>query len=480
MKAYALIVGIQSYNVKSLDNAVNDAEGMAQKMLSLGYIVDLQTDAKIEDIDRSLVKMQKEAEGCDVVLFYFSGHGMQIEGYNYITAVNTNFSDEISVKHHGGIKVDEVLDRMKKTGANTKILILDACRDSPLKGRGFSDGMAPMYAPKGTLIAFSTSPGETASDGGDGQHSIYTGTLLRHIDEKNITVEECFKRVRTTVYALTGGKQLSWEHTSLIGDFYFNEGQMCQSTDLPYRVDVVKDGKWVSGGTPAEQLIEDLKNYNWSTQNGALKKLECMSQEDMDRDIQFLFGRNLLQVACGGEFYAQGIFNRLGKWLKNWIDNGVCHVLNGILFEMYFGPGGNFRTEGFKKKMMDEICRLETNKLYEKSFDFIEAILMPFKSFLFYIPSAHPKSLSVDITFEERTVFEKKNIALTSLQINGKELLAEYSDNQLAWESYYYDEMKEQLKKVLTCPSYRLVINSKLSDKDMRKRILVPSARIIK
>ena len=105
---------------------------------------------------------------------------------------------------------------------------------------------------------------------------------------------------------------------------------------------------------------------------------------------------------------------------------------------------------------------------------------MPFKSFLFYIPSAHPKSLSVDITFEERTVFEEKNIALTSLQINGKELLAEYSDNQLAWESHYYDEMKEQLKKVLTCPSYRLVINSKLSDKDMRKRILVPSARIIK
>ena len=167
MKAYALIVGIQSYNVKPLDNAVNDAEGMAQKMLSLGYIVDLKTDAKIEDIDRSLVKMQKEAEGCDVVLFYFSGHGMQIEGYNYITAVDTNFSDEISVKHHGGIKVDEVLDRMKKTGANTKILILDACRDSPLKGRGFSDGMAPMYAPKGTLIAFSTSPGETARDGGD-------------------------------------------------------------------------------------------------------------------------------------------------------------------------------------------------------------------------------------------------------------------------------------------------------------------------
>ena len=141
MKAYALIVGIQSYNVKPLDNAVNDAEGMAQKMLSLGYIVDLQTDAKIEDIDRSLVKMQQDAKGCDVVLFYFSGHGMQIEGYNYITAVDTNFSDEISVKHHGGIKVDEVLDRMKKTGANTKILILDACRDSPLKGRGFLDGI---------------------------------------------------------------------------------------------------------------------------------------------------------------------------------------------------------------------------------------------------------------------------------------------------------------------------------------------------
>lgn len=255
---------------------------------------------------------------------------------------------------------------------------------------------------------------------------------------------------------------------------------MCQSTEVPYGIDVVKDAEWVSGGTPAEQLIEDLKSYNWPTQNSAMKKLDCMSLKDIGRDIQFLFGRNLLQVACGGEFYAQGIFNRLGKWLEDWIDNGVCHVLNGLLFEMYFGPDGNFRTEHFKNNMMDEICRLETNKLYEKSFDFIEAILMPFKSFLFYIPSAHPKSLSVDITFEERIVFEEKNIVLTSLQINGKELLAEYSENPLAWNSYYYNGLKEQLEKVLTCPSYRLVINSKLSEKDMRKRIVVPSARIIK
>lgn len=481
MKAYALIIGIQSYNVKPLDNAVNDAVGVAQKLLSLGYVVDLLTEAKIEDIDKSLGKLQNEANGYDVVLFYFSGHGMQIDGYNYITAVDTNFYDETSVKYHGGIKVDEVLDRMKKTGANTKIQILDACRDSPLKGRGLSEGMAPMYAPRGTLIAFSTSPGETASDGGDGQHSIYTGTLLRHIDEKNITIEECFKRVRTTVYALTGGRQLSWEHTSLIGDFYFNEGQMCQSEELPYRIDVVKDCDWESSGTPAEQLIVDLKSCNWPTQNKALKSLNYMSLKDMDKDIQFLFGRNLLQVACGGEFYAEEIFNRLGKWLENWIViDGVCHVLNGILFEMYFGPDGNFRKESFKKNMLNEICRLETNKLYEKSFDFIESILLPFKSFLFYIPSAHPKSLSVDITFGETTFLDDSCMAITSLQINGKELLSEYSDNQYCWEAFNYRELKEILGDVLTCPSNRLVINSDLNDKDMRKRIVVPSRKIIK
>lgn len=167
--------------------------------------------------------------------------------------------------------------------------------------------MAPIYAPKGTIIAFSTSPGETASDAGMGGHSVYTGTLLSYIDEENITIEECFKRVRTTVYAMTKGKQLSWEHTSLIGDFYFNEGKVNYSDEVPYRDDVVCDGKWTSSGTKAEAEIEKLKESNWYKQNPALQKLDRMSIHDMDKNVQFLFGRNLLQVADGGEFLANKI-----------------------------------------------------------------------------------------------------------------------------------------------------------------------------
>jgi uncharacterized caspase-like protein len=80
---------------------------------------------------------------------------------------------------------------------------------------------APIFAPKGTIIAFSTSPGEKAMDYGAGRNSIYTGSLLNHINDTNVPIEDFFKRVRTSVFTLSNGKQTSWEHTSLIGNFLF-------------------------------------------------------------------------------------------------------------------------------------------------------------------------------------------------------------------------------------------------------------------
>src|SRR5205823_8843918 len=117
-----------------------------------------------------------------------------------------------------------VIEAMEDTPTDTNIIILDACRDNPFErawARSSSmRGLAPVYAPKGTLIAYATSPGQMASDG-DGRNGAYTSSL-QHLDAVDCSIETMFKRVRNTLSAYTDGKQISWEDTSLAKEFYFN------------------------------------------------------------------------------------------------------------------------------------------------------------------------------------------------------------------------------------------------------------------
>jgi uncharacterized caspase-like protein len=143
---------------------------------------------------------------------------------NYLIAKDTEADDETDVES-GALSLNEVISRMEpKNGATrTNIIILDACRDNPFerKWRGKPRGLAPVYAPRGTLVAFATSPGQFASDGA-GRNGLYTEALLKHIEEPDLAVEAMFKRVRNTLGAATKQKQISWEHTSLAGEFYFH------------------------------------------------------------------------------------------------------------------------------------------------------------------------------------------------------------------------------------------------------------------
>ena len=118
--------------------------------------------------------------------------------------------------------MSEVLEIFKEDKqTKVHIVILDACRIYPTNVRGGESlSIAPLMAPKGTMIAYSTSPNEPAIDTGFPNHSVYTGALLQFIEEK-IPVETLFKKVRATVFYQTKGKQTTWEHSCLIGDFYF-------------------------------------------------------------------------------------------------------------------------------------------------------------------------------------------------------------------------------------------------------------------
>lgn len=464
MNAIALVIGNNSYSEEHnrLIRAVKDAECVAEKMLRLGFKVSLETDSTVENFDRRLQEFEKDSKNYEVALFYYSGHGLEIEGQNYLTGVDTSFVDSTSAKHTS-IPLTEVIDRMRSKSLKIKILILDACRNNPLPDRGINKGLAPVNAPRGTIIAFSTSPGESAMDYGGGENSIYTAAFLKHIEDANIPIEEFFKRVRTTVYTLSNGKQTSWEHTSLIGDFCFNAGQMVHASNLPYANSVVLDSTWQSFGSNVDKIIERLRSHDWYRQSPAFQDFQQLTPIQVTSDEKFLLGRNLLQTADGGEWKTVEWFENLGGNLRRWTQSGKNHILNGILFEIYFNSQGMFRRNMIKSGMLDKVCALESMKEYADSFEFIKEQLLPFRDFLYYIPSTNPKSLPVEALIEDveyEGIGGKKKIAptLTKLCINGRDILAE-EDEDIMRRTLNFEDLEKRLAVELAVPKARLTLS---------------------
>lgn len=475
MNALALVIGNAHYSLEKdrLVNAVNDAKDVSQKLLSLGFIVKETIDCDRENFDREIRKFGDELNNYDIGLFYFSGHGLQIDGNNYLTSIDTNFEDDISAKHTS-FPLSEIIDYMQKASPIIKILILDACRDNPLPSqyRGSnSQGLAPIYAPKGTIIAFSTSPGEKAMDYGAGRNSIYTGAFLNHIDDTNIPIEDFFKRVRTSVFTLSKGKQTSWEHTSLIGNFCFNSGQLVHSTDLPYKKEFIADENFISNGSDIHKIISSLQSRDWYKQEPAVKKINRLNLTELEESDAFLLGRNLLQTAVGGEFTANSIFNNLSFWLQKSTVDGENHILNGILFEMYFNNKGHFRQGDYKSGFIDEIFQLQANENYNKSFEFIIKQLGPFTEFLFYVPSIPPNTLAIEIQFElvNWTVGETELTAHKLISLKQHEI--EYLEIEDGIHNHIievdYKQFIETIQSELCVPKERLRLSMNVNEEDI-------------
>ncbi len=252
---------------------------------------------------------------------------------------------------------------------------------------------APVESVSGTLIAFSTSPDRNASDGGFENHSIYTGALLEHLKGEKVSIEKFFKKVRQTVYSLSGEKQITWEHTSLIGDFYFDVDKMIYSGDIPYHESAVQDKNY-DYSTTFGKLFKEMRSHNWYKQNAAISSLLNYGHSDLTKDEQFIFGRNLIQTNCGGSYSSAGFFKDLSDGLSKYQINGQNHVLNRILYEMYFNSSGEFRNENFKSNDYEYIFQLRMSTEYKTSFDFIEKLLTPYQDKLFYIPSISNSSIT--------------------------------------------------------------------------------------
>jgi len=218
----ALIIGNSKYKILPLANPVNDANDMATALKKCNFKVMESINATRKEMRRLIRKFGEEINKGAVGLFYYAGHGIQVDGENYLVPINAEVYTEREVEDEC-LKVSSVLRQMESAGNSLNIIILDACRDNPF-GRSFRSrnmGLAKMDAPTGSILAYSTAPGSIAADG-VGRNGLYTSKLLKYIIEPNLPIERVFKKIRIDVVKASNGKQIPWESSSLMGDFYFN------------------------------------------------------------------------------------------------------------------------------------------------------------------------------------------------------------------------------------------------------------------
>lgn len=217
----ALVIGNGDYQNGALRNPVNDARAVAARLEKLGFKVVLRENLNREGMHQSIGEFSKLLKEGGVGLFYYAGHGMQIRGKNFLIPVDADIQHEDDIEFRG-MDANLVLSRMDAAHTRVNLLVLDACRNNPFARatRSGNLGLAQMDAPKGTLIAFSTAPGSLAKDG-TGTNSVYTRHLVEKLTLPAMPVEQVFKEVRIAVTKETNDRQVPWESSSLMGDFYF-------------------------------------------------------------------------------------------------------------------------------------------------------------------------------------------------------------------------------------------------------------------
>ncbi len=264
----ALVIGNSDYKVGPLQNPVNDAEDISGVLRTLGFAVRTKTNVNHFEMEEAVNEFVQDIQNGDVALFYFSGHGVQVKGENYLIPVGAPIKSETDVRFKT-LNANLVLGKMEESRNRTNIFILDACRNNPFRGlfRSASTGLSKMDAPKGTFIAYATSPNSLAEDG-DGRNSPYTKHLIEALKMKNTPIEVAFKQVGKAVNRETAGEQTPWTSSSLFDDFYFYPESPTSSLAKP------SDGGKTGSEQEARELEELKKRLEEVERERAKEKLE--------------------------------------------------------------------------------------------------------------------------------------------------------------------------------------------------------------
>lgn len=226
----ALVIGNSHYsNLEPLPNPANDVREVAEVLRKAGFAVTLGLDVDQVGLEETVRAFLRSAEGAHVGLVYYAGHGVQIGGRNFLVPVDATLDSAYDVETQT-MPLELIIGHLREK-SRVQLVFLDACRNNPFKNQSFwmaeklepvgpTRGLAPIESDLGSLIAFSTAPGEVALDGA-GKLSPYTQYFVDHASVPNKEIRQVLTEVRRDVITATKGAQVPWENSSLIDSFYF-------------------------------------------------------------------------------------------------------------------------------------------------------------------------------------------------------------------------------------------------------------------
>src|ERR1700690_3245022 len=285
----AFVVGNGAYrNVAQLPNPPIDAKAMAGVLRNVGFEVVEGTNLTRDTMTERLLEFGKKAQGADVAVFFYAGHGIAISGTNYLLPIDADIKSEMAVKLGAAINIDLTLDQTM-SDAKVKLVFLDACRDNPFAAKiksnastrsvSVGSGLAEMKSGEGTLISFATGPGQTALGGQEGTNSPFTRALIAHITTPGVEIQQAMTEVRAQVNEETNKGQLPWGHTNLIGSVYLNPaaGAAAAASSAPATTASISGGSDVElefwRSVKESNKPEELNAYVTSYPNGRFKSL---------------------------------------------------------------------------------------------------------------------------------------------------------------------------------------------------------------
>jgi hypothetical protein len=360
-QGYALVIGNSAYRQLSpLQNPANDARDMAAALQRLGFAVDLRVDANQREMKQAIRDLGENLRGTRAVgVFYFAGHGVQVNGRNYLVPLGTEVRSSADVDIET-VPADEVLARMEEARNRVNLIILDACRNNPFPSgvRSSARGLSVMNAPAGSLLAYATAPGSVAEDG-SGRNGVYTRELLRNIEVPGLRIEDVFQRTRLAVRRETSARQVPWESSSLTEVLFLSgrpttsdaaapqcppgtirgesgctalevecpsgrrwDGSRCTLSGPVGRGDDCAEGGATSCLTEAERLLDDgadwrevAPRYRAACQAGAAEGCAKLGRLLIDNGEDWREAKTAFRQACEGEDLESCY--RLGKLINN-------------------------------------------------------------------------------------------------------------------------------------------------------------------
>ncbi len=282
----ALLIGNRNYRNSPLQTPVNDANDLGKVLQQLGFATQVLTDSSKANIETAIHNFTVSLGAGDIGVFFYSGHGIQIDSENYLVPVEFSAADEAQAKNRA-VPFSNAKSGLEQSPAKLVLMILDSCRDNPFaSAKAAPHGLALLEAGLGSYIAFAASPGKIAKDNSSERNGLFTKYLLQELKQP-VPVSELFRKVRQDVFQASAGNQLPYLHDQVIADFTLQS-----SGPVFTGADQAKQSTPVSG--EAIEIFEDGKRlYHEGHCEGAMKRFDRLIRKEPEN----AFAQNALGLA---------------------------------------------------------------------------------------------------------------------------------------------------------------------------------------